>query len=278
VNRNSGKWLKLAVVALCGAAAAIWLLPLLGRAQEVPEITPLNLEPCPFKNGERLEYEFGWNGIPAGRAVTTVRQDTVNNTTVLRLRTETQTTGRVRMLWKMDDWAESIVHPQTMKPLGFIIHQEEAGIRSESAVEFNRGEKVAKINRIYKSDRKLKTVNFMDAYDPISLAFLLRCVKFKVGDKKVFELIDGNNTFRVTFDVVATEPISIALGNFAAYKLQPGFIEVPPPANPAPKILYRAYLWIDIEPPHRLLQVKSKIMVGNVYGELVKISSTDSGS
>lgn len=253
----------------------ILLCPHHGRAEDVPGITPYTLEPCPFKSGERLEYEFGWNGIPAGRAVTTIRQDTVNNTTVLRLRTETQTTGRVRMLWKMDDWAESVVHPLTMKPFGFIIHQEEAGVKSESIVEFNHDLKTASINRTYKTNRKLKTINFMDAYDPISLAFLLRCVKFKVGERKVFELIDGNSTFRVSFDVVASEPITIRLGNYAAYKLQPSFIEVPPPKKPAPKILYKAYLWIDIEQPHRLLQVKSKIMVGNVYGELVKISSTE---
>lgn len=235
-------------------------------------LTPAQLSECPFKNGERLEYEFGWNGIPAARAVMTVTQVVINNVTAYKLRTETFTTGKVRLLWKMDDWGESIVHPRTLKPIMFFMHQDEAGVVADTFVSFDHNSKVAKITRTSKRKTKKKELQLTDAYDPLSLVYLLRCIKLNVGEKKVFEIVDGHHTYRVIFDIVAKEKITVKAGNYNSYKIRPTFVQTPPPVQKEEKILYSADLWINADPPNYLLQVKSKIMVGTVYGELVSAS------
>lgn len=242
-------------------------------ADEIPELTPEKVDRCAFKSGERLVYEFGWNGIPAAKAVFIATRETVDGKSILRLRTETKTIGGARLLWKMDDWAESIVHPNTLKPLGYIMHQEEAGDLRHSVVEFDHERGVAKVTRQHKKKTKKKEISFQDAYDPLSFVYLLRCIKFEVGKRKVMEIVDGNHTYRIILDVEAAEPITIKTGNYAAYRVRPSFVRVPPPKKPEEKILYKAHLWIDIEPPYHVLRIKSKVMVGNVYGELVSVGT-----
>lgn len=235
-------------------------------------LTPAQLSECPFKDGERLEYEFGWNGIPAARAIMTISQVVINNAMAYKLRTETFTTGKVRLLWKMDDWGESIVHPKTLKPIMFFMHQDEAGMVADTFVSFDHNSKVANITRTSKRKTKKKELQLTDAYDPLSLVYLLRCIKLNVGDRKVFEIVDGNHTYRVIFNILAKEKINVKAGAYNSYRIQPTFVQTPPPVKKEEKILYSAYLWINAEHPYYLLQVKSKIMVGTVYGELVAVS------
>lgn len=252
--------------------SALLLVSFGAEADEPLNLTPAQPGECPFKAGERLEYEFGWNGIPAARAVMTVTQIVVNNVMAYKLRTETFTTGRVRLLWKMDDWGESIVHPRTLKPIMFFMHQDEAGMVADTFVAFDHDSKVAKITRTSKRKTKKKELRLTDAYDPLSLVYLLRCIKLNVGEKKVFEIVDGHHTYKVIFDIIAKEKITVKAGSYTSYKIRPAFVQTPPPVKKEEKILYSADLWINADPPNYLLQVKSKIMVGTVYGELVSVS------
>jgi len=235
-------------------------------------VDTVNQAQCAQPDFSTLRYEFGWNGIAAANANIRIRQETYNNSPAIRISGDAHTIGVARSAWKMDDRIEAIVNPQTLKPMRVEISQEEGGKSYRTNISFSPSTLTASITHVRGAKVKHKTIKYGKSYDPLTLILVVRCLNFEVGRSVSFDVLDGNHIYRVVLNVISKEVLTIRAGRFTAYKIRPSFSQIPPnPKNDTNSKVNEIFIWVAADPQKYFLQVKSKIFVGSVYGELVRV-------
>ncbi len=229
---------------------------------------------CPATDAASLHYEFGWNGIPAARAIVKIRKAIFEEKPVIRLLANAETVGLVKRLWKMEDRVEALVHPETLKPVKVEIHREEGGKTYRTNISYFPKTCKARVVNVKDGGKvKKKEVECGDAYDPLTLILLVRCLKFEVGKTVSFEVFEGDEIYRVFLDVKRKEKIKVEAGTFRAFVMEPSFRKLPieKDDDDDDSKVDKVTIWVADLPERYLLKVKSKVFVGNIYGELTDI-------
>ena len=232
----------------------------------------VNHAQCSKPDFSTLRYEFGWNGVAAANATIRIRQETYNNSPAIRISGDAHTIGVARSAWKMDDSIEAIVNPQTLKPLRVEIAREEGGRSYRTNISFFHTTLTARVTHVKGTKVKQKTIKYGQSYDPLTLILVVRCLNFEVGRSVTFDVLDGNHIYRVVLYVIAKEILTLRSGKYTAYKVRPSFSQIPPdPKDQTNSKVNEVFIWVSADPQKYFLQVKSKIFIGSVYGELVRV-------
>jgi len=239
-----------------------------------PTVEPAEIVHCPQTAFETLHYEFGWNGIAAADARVYITHKMLEDDPVIHLTADARTIGLARKLWKMDDRIEAFVHPETLKPFKVEIHREEAGKTYKTNILFMQEKRIAHVTDIKGKRVRKREIKYDRVYDPLTLILLVRCLDLKVGRKIAFDVLERKRVYRVILDVLKEENIKVKAGNFHAYKIQPRIYRITRRGKVKKefsKEVKEVYIWVAKGPQKYLLKVKSKVFVGSVYGELIKV-------
>jgi len=226
----------------------------------------------PFQVGERLEYQFGWNGIPSARAVATVEKTVIDGKEYYLMRCSSWTNKLVEILWRMRDRGMSIVDMVTLQPVHHQIYREENDRRRRHTVKFDHEKKVASCTRekleLDEVD-KIK-LSFQYAFDPISVSYYMRALHWDVGDVKRAEFIENNHRYMLTMKVLGRERINVAAGTFRTLKVEPKLTKLSGTGTKLKEKLKEAYLWVTDDERHIPVKLKSSVFIGHVYADLVR--------
>jgi hypothetical protein len=235
---------------------------------------PANPYPVEYKSlvdGERLEYEAGWNGIPAARATVSVNRDTEYRD-LYRISGQARSLGYVSLLWNMRDSLETRIDPRTYWPVSFVVFLHENDWVDIRQGVFHYPENILTMVRRRRQEVQEYTIPTTNAtYDALTAAFLLRAIELKVGDAPQAEVCDGQSIYLVRLDVVGTERVKISLGTIPAYRMTVSLKKLYPQESVSEnkKKFYGATLWLAADSTRVPLKLESKVFVGHVYIELV---------
>jgi len=240
---------------------------------DAPATTEVDAASCPRPDMETLHYEFGWNGVAAAVAQVRINSDIHENSPVLRLIADAHTIGVARKLWKMDDRMEAIVHRETLEPIRVELNREEAGESYRTKSSFSRETGKAQIIDVRGTRVKKKEVKFGNAYEPLTLIVLVRCLDFHVGSQLTFDIVEGYKIYRVVLDVLEKEEIEVKAGKFEAFRVTPTFYKVKKSGKIRKEDIKaeNVSIWVSADSRRHMLKITSKVFIGSVYGELVKV-------
>jgi len=235
---------------------------------------PKTITSCPATGKTSLYYEFGWNGIPAAKATVKIRQAVFDQKPAIRLLANAKTIGLARKLWKMNDRVEALVHPETLKPLQVNIHRDEGGKVYRTNISYLPETCKAKVVNVKDSGKvEKKEFECGDAYDPLTLLLVVRCLDLRVGKTIFFDVLEGDDLYRVFLDVKKKERIKVKAGTYNAFMVTPTFRKLPLKIDDDgdESKVDKVSIWVADLPEKYLLKIKSKVFVGHIYGELTDI-------
>ena len=258
--------LQLAGLQLCLLALRGFVPPSLAQ----PFRHPYPLVYAPLVEGERLEYEAGWNGIPAARASICVARDS-EYPGLFRIAAEARSLGYVSLVWKMHDSWQTRVEAESYRPVSFTVSFHENDWVDIRRGVFRYAEHVLEVERRKKESVERYTIPVGTTYDVLTAAFLLRSIELRVGDRPEAEVCDGQGTYLVSMNVTGKDTIKIRVGAVPAYRMTVSIKKLYPQEGPVPgkKTFFGATLWIAADATRVPLRVESKLFVGSVYVELV---------
>jgi Protein of unknown function (DUF3108) len=91
----------------------------------------------PFPVGEELTYKITWNGIPVARSQAVTQMDTFEGREVLAIRISTKTYPFFNHIFKVDDFHESLMDPETLLPIRYLHNLNEGSFRAHEATSFD---------------------------------------------------------------------------------------------------------------------------------------------
>jgi len=222
-----------------------------------------------FAPGEVFEYSVTWNGIPAADGSAWVEQSVHDGKDCYDFNLITKTNSVVDILWKMRDSGKSSVDAATLLPTRHLfIHQENERRRRYTAT-FDHEKKVADCLRQLldkgREDRVRLSCEF--AFDPISAPYFLRCLDWKVGDRRELELVEDNARYHFTIQALAAEEIAVPAGKFRSIKMRPVLTRIASRSK-KPVAAKEAEIWVSDDDYHIPLKLKTASFVGHIYVEL----------
>ncbi len=241
------------------------------------KIPKYQIEYVPFKPGEKLTYQFGWNGIPSASGTAKVTKRNWQGKDYYLLEIATKTNPLVELLWKMHDHGWSLVDDRTLLPSRHEFYRQENEHRTKHVVLFDRVGDVALCVREKLDKNKTDKIKLSSqfGFDPISLSYFLRGFHWKVGDVRKIELIEDNDKYLFTMKAVDKERISVAAGTFDAIKMEPTIKKLTGHKRQGGEKIKTAHIWVTDDERHIPIKLKSKVFIGHVYGDLVKLENEE---
>ncbi|NOZ23954.1 MAG: DUF3108 domain-containing protein [Planctomycetes bacterium] len=253
-------------------------------AQKAPQERPVKIpdyqiQHVPFKSGEKATYQFGWNGIPSASGWAKVTTRKWQGKEYYLVEVSTRTNPLVELLWKMRDHGWTLVDKDTLLPHRHEFYRQENEHRTKHVVLFDRVAKVALCVR-EKLDKNITDkikLSYQFGFDPISLSYFLRGFDWKVGDVRRVELIEDNDKYLFTMKAVAKERITVAAGTFDAIKLEPTIKKLTGRKRKGGGKIKKANIWVTDDKRHIPIKLKSKVFIGHIYGDLIKLENVEEG-
>jgi len=284
INFKRSIFAALAIITVSGVALALGPAPYPTGPVEFPEY---EIEEGTVRPGERLVYEYSWNGIRAAEVEIEVKDDP-DRPGWMCAKGVGRTVGAPRYIYRAEDSVEACMKKDTMKSDEYSIRIRESLDYYDMKVEFDREDMVAHRVKHYRTRKTTKDFTFRNAYDPVSAAALLRSLPWEVGDKRQFEVIDGNERWLIIFEAVEEADVTVKAGTFRCLKMQPSAFEMPKREREEPPGYWEKLaqeekglvarmtsftLWMAKDPPRPFVSARSDVFFGHVDMELIEIKT-----
>ena len=127
---------RLALAVLAGLLLVLSAFP--AAAQECPpEVDDASLRGLPFAKKD-LEYEFGWNGVPAADAKVKIRALKKDGRCQYRIVIEAKTKSYIDWIWTMRDRIEVFADALTLLPFSYEFIQREGSYQQDTKIVFDQ--------------------------------------------------------------------------------------------------------------------------------------------
>jgi len=253
-------------------AAFLW--PNTSKAGWREEVAALRPGPFPALPGEvKTRYVFGWSGIEAAEARTTLRcgangvwTGTVNG----------GTKGWARTLWKLDADYRAEVVQSTLQTRTMRLTENYRSYRTDEKAEFLPGGVRSWRESTKAGAKKPKWKNFyVDGIRDIAGALLLaRSQPLRDGDVVRLAVFPGEWMYLVTVRVEKREKIAWRGGQRAAIRASLGIESIEKDYSLKPhKKFQRGTVWVSDDKVRIPLRVEVKVFVGHVFAELAEVET-----
>jgi hypothetical protein len=138
-----------------------------------------------------------------------------------------------------------------------------------TTVNYNYNDHIAKSVRekLDQNRASLREIRFQSPFDPISVAYFIRCLDLKVGDEKKIEMVDGRNIYLIQVNVAQKEEVTVRAGTFRTLKTAPKYIRLTA-RDDYP--VHEAFIWVTDDEKRIPVKLSSRAFIGSVCGELTK--------
>lgn len=237
-----------------------------------PAIQKLGVQRVPFAAGEMFEYSITWNGIPAADGTAWVERSTHEGRECFDFQIVTKTNAVVDVIWKMRDSGKTTVDAATILPVHHLfLHQENERRRRYTATFDHAAGVVTCARELFDKNRVDRVrISYRFAFDPISASYFLRCLDWKVGDRRQLELVADNARYLFIMETLDVEKISVPAGQFRALKMRPILLKVTTRKKKPIQFAKDAYIWVTDDVYHIPLRLKSASFIGHIYVDLAK--------
>jgi hypothetical protein len=222
----------------------------------------------PFVPGERLHYKIKWGLIPVGRATLEVApSEEVNGTLCHKFVLSVRTNEFADAFYKVRTRAESYLAPDFRRSLLYRKKQQEGKTERDVVVRFDYDRNLAFYSNYGKLDREIPIRPV--AFDPLSIAYLLRLGEIKTGIKRSFPTCDGRVLQDVEVSVQEKEKLRVAAGKFEVFEATPALKNLRGVFKKSPRGVLR--IWYSADARRIPVKMASKVAVGSFTARLETI-------
>jgi hypothetical protein len=140
---------------------------------------------------------------------------------LLAIRTTARTSGIANKIYRVDDFLESIVDPETMLPVRFTKRAKEGRYWTHEITTFDHKNRVAHYESKKSGEKKDYPID-ADTRDIISTMYFMRTRPFVVGTKPAYRCMADEKIYDFWVDVLKEEPVELErYGATTSVKVEP---------------------------------------------------------
>lgn len=221
--------------------------------------------------GEKLMYEFGWNGVPAAGLSISLERDDADGAESLDFEYEFRTAPTLDTIWQLEAHGRTRMNPVTLRPVSAVAVSQSPRKRREVSTRFDwqRGVAEVRIRTVRKGKTKRESETLEVGLDIPSAMTLFRIAEVPADGTLAARVLHRDKAYGVEATPVSTGIVEVAAGRFHATEYDLKLRELTDEENNDDEPKYRTIrLWVaeDLRIPVKL---ESGVFVGHVYGELV---------
>ena len=239
---------------LCILAFFIFSIDAAGQSPSSPSI---------LWNGERLVFRISWFGIPAGTTVVEAKDaGYVQGKKMYGISAVTASNKFIDAFYPVRDSIQSFVFADTLASHKFLVHQAEGTYRSDKEIVFD----YAKRKATYTKNGDVSTYD-IPAFvtDSLSAYYYFRNREMTVGKSITVDVFDDKQLWQVEIQILGKERIQTPAGTFDTILIKP--------ILKFEGIFQRkgdVYFWITDDLRKMPVRMRSKIVIGSVYVDLIE--------
>ncbi len=241
------------------------------KPEKVPIYRPKHY---PFEAGENQLYLASWNGIfsVATAEISTI-PTVIDGKRVYFVQVQAKSSRILDLIWKMRDTITSTFDARALSPARFTFSQRENSKVVDTEAKLDHTTKRWAVSRVQVGQRpQIYEFESENTLDPITAVYLARSVEFKVGDRLYFKIFGGRYRYLLELLIETKEPVEIGSGTIEAYRIIPRIQNLT--KNGYAERLNEATIWISADERRLPIMIRSKIVFGSVYLELVQNKKT----
>jgi len=215
--------------------------------------------------GEKLSFIVRYGPLVAGDATMEVA-DTVRyqNRLCYKIRTTANSNKFISKFYKVRDKAESTMDAQGLFSWKFEKNLREGKYKLDKLTEFDQTKHVATSGR--------KTIDVPpNVQDVLSALYFMRTQNYAVGSVISLQNVANMKLYDLKIKIHRKDRVRVRAGTFDCVVVEPFLIEGGGIFKHEGKIL----IWVTDDERHMPVQMKSKVFIGAVTAELVKIEGVD---
>lgn len=217
-------------------------------------------------SGEKQVYEIFWEMVPVGRARMRLNPETnVGQKPACHFSLKTESNSLLDPLYKVRNRIDAYTDAQISHSLLYT-EKERGKKKKDKKIIFDWEQNIA---RYQKNGKKKDPVPVLPGtFDPLSAFYFFRMQDLEVGRAVQIPVCDGKKNFLVQVTVSAKEELQVPAGVYESFVLKPelthfgGVFE----KSEDPEMT----LWVRVKPPHILLRLECRILIGRIIAELVE--------
>jgi hypothetical protein len=215
-------------------------------------------------------YRFGWSGIVAAQA----NFDLTKPRGQFQLNLNTQTTGFVRTLWKMDSQHTANCTASTLRPIHLQQVEKYKSETETTTANFSpegarRTTQVTPTTEPPDKEHRFKCPNVFDLQTAL---LFVRSQRLQQGDHLRMVVFPAKAGYLTDIEVVGREKLKVAAGTYDAIKCQVRLQGISKRMELEPhKKFKRAFAWLSDDRDRLLLKIDAEIFVGSVWAELQSV-------
>lgn len=227
----------------------------------------------PFQVGEEVVLDISYFGVDAGELTMQVRPFVeVNGRKAYRFHSIAKTVSVFEMFYKVDDYAETLVDFETLRPISYALHVKESNLLRDARAVHNWAE-----GRMYFWDKKItkergaeekKEDWEMPAFSQniFSSLWYLRVFKLAPGKKVKFRMSHENENLIITCEVLRREKLSTSEGDLKTIVVRPSAEK-----DGVAKNIGENLFWLTDDDQKLMVRMESKIKLGTIVGSLNRL-------
>jgi hypothetical protein len=218
-------------------------------------------------------FEFGWSGVPAGRANVEFRRGDRN----YEVRATGGTTGAARTLWRLDADVTAVGVVDDILPVE--LQQIETYRRHKlitRAVFSPEGVKRQRYRNTQAGEQPWKTFRYPDLRDLVASMLYVRSQPLAKGDQLAFLSFPGDGVYVVEIDCEGVEEVLWQGKTVSALRLNQRIRKLetqgPDKGKLLPHSRYRSgTIWLSNDKDRIAIRAEVRVFIGFVYGELKEL-------
>lgn len=227
----------------------------------------------PFRVGEEVVLDISYFGVNAGELTMQVRPFVeVNGRIAYRFHSIAKTVSVFEMFYKVDDYAETLVDFETLRPISYALHVKESKLLRDARALHNWEE-----GRMYFWDKKItkergaeekKEDWEMPAFSQniFSSLWYLRVFKLTPGKKIKFLMSHENENLTITCEVLRRQKLNTSQGELNTIVVRPSAEK-----DGVAKNIGENLFWLTDDDQKLMVRMESKIRLGTIVGSLNRL-------
>jgi hypothetical protein len=233
----------------------------------VTPVSSANAEDMPFAPGEKLTFVLKWEMIPAGHAVMEVLPESeIAGEKAFHFAMSVRTNSFADLFFKVRDKIDSYVDMSVSKSLFFKQKQREGRYHRDIEIVFDW----RRFQSRYTSSGKPREpmVLYPGTFDPLSILYYFRSREVREGDTVSTMVTDGKKNVIGEAHIVRRELVKVPAGEFDTWLVEPDLKHLGGVFKKSRDALLQ--IWITTDERRIPVKVKSKVVVGSFFAELVE--------
>jgi hypothetical protein len=227
----------------------------------------------PFRPGERLTFEARWGFIPAGVAVLQVLPlETVNGVRSYHFVMEAKTYPLVDVFFKVRDRIDAYADEKMRRSI--LYRKRKRGKKKKDVVvRFDWGKRQVHYANFGRPKDPITIPK--GTFDPLSVFYAFRLSDLYEGVALKAPVTDGRTCIMGRARVIKREKITVASGTYDTYLVEPELEHIGGVFEKSRDA--KLQIWVTADSRRLPVKVKSKVIVGSFYGELISATGLIGG-